>query len=430
MNIPVRASVRQAGRSVFIAPCILAWLGVIGGVAVNAQTPADDEVRALWVLRTSLTSPQAIEAMVRAARDNGFNTLLVQVRSRGDAYFNGGLEPRASRLALQPPSFDPLHAVLTSAHELELNVHAWINVNLVASASDLPSSRSHVIYRHPEWLMVPREIASEMAEVEPQSPAYIGKLARWTRAHSDEVEGLYLSPLLADAAAYTTDVIADLAERYPLDGVHLDYVRYPSDAFDYSQSAMAALRTEVAPRLAATERMQRDARAVVTPTTYADRFPDAWDAVRRSRLTSLVMRIHTAVKRRLPAATISAAVVPDAQDATQHHFQDWRTWLDSSLLDVAIPMAYTQDAGVFADQITSARRIAGLQGLWAGIGAYRLSPDQTIDNIITARRLNADGIALFSYDSLTDPAQHQIDYLPQVAHGAFGGARPAATGSR
>lgn len=430
MSIPVQVRVRHAGRSAFIAAGILAWLGVIGWAGVMAQTPAADEVRAMWVLRTSLTSPQAIESMIRAARENGFDTLLVQVRGRGDAYFNDGLEPRASRLALQPPSFDPLHAVLTSAHEYELKVHAWINVNLVASASDLPSSRSHVIYRHPEWLMVPRELAREMADLDPQSPAYIGKLARWTRAHSDEVEGLYLSPLLPDAAAYTADVIGDIAKRYPLDGVHLDYVRYPNDAFDYSQSAMAVLRTEVAPRLPATERMRRDARAVVTPTTYADRFPNAWDAVRRSRLTSLVMRIRTAVKRRLPAATISAAVVPDAQDATQSRFQDWRTWLDSSLLDVAIPMAYTQDAEVFADQIASARRVAGLHGLWAGIGAYRLSPGQTIDNIITARRLNADGIALFSYDSLTDPAQHQIDYLAQVAYGAFAGPRPAATSSR
>ena len=48
--------------------------------------PADAETRALWVLRTSLTTPESIETLVRAARDHGFNTLLVQVRGRGDAY--------------------------------------------------------------------------------------------------------------------------------------------------------------------------------------------------------------------------------------------------------------------------------------------------------------------------------------------------------
>src|SRR4029078_3466365 len=45
-----------------------------------------EEVRALWVLRTSLTTPASIEGLVRTAHDHGFNTLLVQVRGRGDAY--------------------------------------------------------------------------------------------------------------------------------------------------------------------------------------------------------------------------------------------------------------------------------------------------------------------------------------------------------
>src|SRR3954447_20104220 len=52
-----------------------------------------DEVRAMWVLRTSLTTPGHIDTLVRTARDHGFNTLFVQVRGRGDAYFRGGIEP-------------------------------------------------------------------------------------------------------------------------------------------------------------------------------------------------------------------------------------------------------------------------------------------------------------------------------------------------
>src|SRR5688572_13873691 len=50
-------------------------------------SPASNEVRALWVVRTTLTSPEKIRAMVEAAKNNGFNTLIVQVRGRGDAYY-------------------------------------------------------------------------------------------------------------------------------------------------------------------------------------------------------------------------------------------------------------------------------------------------------------------------------------------------------
>ncbi len=62
-----------------------------------AEPDSPSEVRALWVLRTSLASPESIASLVRSARDHAFNTLLVQVRGRGDAYFNNGVEPRATR---------------------------------------------------------------------------------------------------------------------------------------------------------------------------------------------------------------------------------------------------------------------------------------------------------------------------------------------
>ena len=56
--------------------------------------------------------------------------------------------------------------------------------------------------------------------------------------------------------------------------------------------------------------------------------------------------------------------------------------------------------------------------MWAGIGAYRLSPAQTVENIETARRLGASGIVLFSYDSLVHPPRG-LDYLASVGRAAF-----------
>ena len=73
---------------------------------------------------------------------------------------------------------------------------------------------------------------------------------------------------------------------------------------------------------------------------------------------------------------------------------------------------------MFAAQIASVRQLAGGQPVWAGIGAYRLSSSQTIENIQTARRLGAEGIVLFSYDSLVR-APHGADYLPAVGRAAF-----------
>jgi uncharacterized lipoprotein YddW (UPF0748 family) len=244
----------------------------------------------LWVQRGTLTSPGAIRTLVQSAKAAGFNTLLVQVRGRGDAYYQSRLEPRAALLASQPASFDPLESVLTDAHAAGLRVHAWMNANLVSEAepSALPA---HIVQAHPEWLMVPKEIAADLWDVDPGSREYLAELSRYTRAHSDRIEGLYASPLHPDAADHAVKVIADVAARYPVDGIHLDYIRFPSAEFDYSREAIAQFRRYLQPYLTDSERRQHDARAKREPLFYTQMFPQRWVEFRQERLTELVTRI-------------------------------------------------------------------------------------------------------------------------------------------
>ena len=366
----------------------------------SARAEPTSEVRALWVQRTSLTSPDAIAQMVAEAHDAGFNTLLVQVRGRGDAFFTSSIEPRAAALAGQPASFDPLAVVLTSARRTGLRVHAWININLVSSATGLPASQQHIIYRHPEWLMVPHALASEMATIDRDSPEYVGKLARYARAQSAQVEGLYLSPVPGDAAAYTVSIVTDLVKRYEVDGVHFDYIRYPNDEFDYSAEALSLFRREIVTDLPKAERDRYDARLRHEPTIYADAFPERWADFRRGRLTTLAARLRDSIKAYREDAVVSAAVGPDARDAFVHRLQDWRRWSAVGLLDALCPMAYTADPNTFRAQIESVYGLAKETPIWAGIGAYRLSSSETIENIETARQAGARGVVLFSYDDL------------------------------
>ena len=388
----------------------------IGVGALHAQS---EQTRALWVTRATLVNPESIKQMVAAADAGGFNALLVQVRGRGDAYYSGTVEPRASELASKP-SFDPLATVIEQAHASGIKVHAWVAVNLVSSSVSLPASRDHVVYRAPEWLMVPRELAAEMKRIDLRSPAYLGRLARWTRAQSARVEGLYTSPLHPAARDHTAAVIGEIAAKYPVDGVHLDYVRFPNDDFDYSPSAMEQFKNAVLPDLTDRERQDAAARELLDPAAYANLFPERWSDFRRSRLTTLVIKIRMAVKAARPGAVVSAAVVPDAQDAFDHRLQDWRGWIDQSLLDVIVPMAYTTDADIFHKQIAAARAYAGSRPVWAGIGAYQLSGPQTLTHIAAARRLGA-GISLFSYEALVAPP-NSSDTIGELGRAAFGTA--------
>jgi uncharacterized lipoprotein YddW (UPF0748 family) len=222
-------------------PSLLILSLAAAGAALDAGTPR--EVRGLWVVRTALASPASVSAMVSASSRAGVNTLIVQVRGRGDAYYASRHEPRAAALAAHPASFDPLAQVLREAHAAGLAVHAWVNVNLVADAGDPPSSPRHIANRHPEWLMVPAELAASIGDA--KGARFVDTLAAWTRSQSGTVEGLFTSPVPQGAADYLAGVVQDLVGRYPVDGVHFDYVRYPGAAFDYSREALRAFRDDV-----------------------------------------------------------------------------------------------------------------------------------------------------------------------------------------
>ena len=413
-----------------VALGILCGVWIVQSAGISGAAADGAEIRALWVTRASLTSPASVASLVTTAHTEGFNALLVQVRGRADAYYTSDLEPRAADLARQPASFDPLAAVLAAAHASGIRVHAWISLNLVSSAAELPASPDHLVYRHPDWIMVPRPIAQELARLDPANPGYVGKIARWSRGEDDRIEGLYASPVVPDAAAYTERVVADLARRYDLDGIHLDYARYPNQQFDYSRFAIAEFRAAMQPRLAPEVRRALDEAEQADLFAYPDRFPSDWREFRRARLTALVARIRLAVRAARPEALVTCAVFPDAQEAFDERLQDWRGWLSGRLVDAVAPMAYTQESSRFVEQIAAARDVAGDgRAIWAGIGAYRLTPAQTIANILAARRLGAGGFVLFSYDSLTGPKPPAPDYLSTVSRAAFAAARSTTESS-
>src|SRR5688500_7524740 len=129
-------------------------------------------------------------------------------------------------------------------------------------------------------------------------------------------------------------------------------------------------------------------------------FPQGWHEFRRARLTALLRGIRSIVKARRPRAMLTAAVFPDANDAVNRRFQDWGSWLETGLLDAICPMAYTTNPVTFRAQIANVEQLAGRSPVWAGIGAYQLSPSATVEHIRAARQLGSEGIVLFSYDNL------------------------------
>jgi uncharacterized lipoprotein YddW (UPF0748 family) len=351
------------------------------------------ELKGLWVVRTALLSPDTVDRVVDDAARGGFNALFVQVRGRGDAFYTSSVVGRSPLLAKEPRHFDPLARLLARARSRGLEVHAWINVLLTAHFG-LGLPPGHVLRVHPEWVMVPRAAARAGLLARPANLLRV--VVQAARADHD-VEGYYISPSAPPVAAHLEEVVKELVAGYALDGLHLDFIRYPGPDYDYSRAALEGFR--------------KASRGGGDLLSGPLRDPQAWDAYCRATVTSLVARLTTAARRSKPGLRVSAAVAPDEAQAVSQKFQDWPRWLAESLLDAICPMAYTPDSRIFRTQIENAvARTRPKLAVWAGIGAYRLTVDGTVEKIRLARVAGAAGVVVFSHESL---ARGDMDRLRQ-----------------
>lgn len=407
-------------RSAIVCVLVLLSSAVVPSASSDGSPAAASprEMRGLWVTRSWMTSPQKVAQVVDDAARHGMTALFVQVRGRGDAFYVGGPDPRAVLLATQPATFDPLADLVRQAHARGLEVHAWLNVNLVAGSTDLPKSPAHIITRHPEWLMVPRELAPALLPLPPSHPSYVARLAAWSLRQVQRVEGLYASPIPEAAQDHVNAVVQHLVRQYPLDGVHLDYIRYPAADYDYSRAALEAFRTSVIADLAPEDVTRYDLRARREPLIYTDAFPQRWLTFRQARLTTLVARLRATVLAARPAARITTSVWPDADDAVGRKMQNWPGWLQDGLIDAVCPMMYTTRPDVFAQQLrTLASHPAGT--VWPGIGVYRIGAPEAARRVAAARAAGFSGVMLFSYDSMTGGLGRPSPYLASLRRDVF-----------
>jgi uncharacterized lipoprotein YddW (UPF0748 family) len=295
-----------------LAAAVALVCAALGLSLVTARSAAAAGVRVVPL--AALASREAFDTVLSSAVASGDQSLLVPVG-----------------LFEEPPGM--LAEMVAVARARGLRVVAAVDVTRVTGANEWPASRDHVVYRHPEWLMVPRELALELSRLDARSPDYAGRLARWARANAGKAMGLYLSPMHTDVAAFVAGAVRRLVERIPFDGVQFDTARYPSGDFDYGRLSLDALRREVRPGLSAEERRRLDDIEVFDLLAYANEFPEIWRRLRQTQLTALVVRARTAVKSVRPEAVVSAVVGSDPLASLSDYLQDWPTWLDNRFID-------------------------------------------------------------------------------------------------
>ena len=353
------------------------------------------EIRAMWVARWDITSAEACRTLVRLAKEYDFNTLIVQIRGRGDALYKSAYEPRSEFLKDQPADFDPLGVLVEEGRKAGLEIHAWINANYTWDSKTPPVSPEHIVNKHPDWLMRTDE-------------------NKVTMAGGEETEGAYTCPSNELFREFLKSIYLDVATHYDVDGVHFDFIRYPSVHYCYCDRCLAAFKSEMDARVSPERR--KELANSTDRIAYPLAFPRQWDRFRREQITKMVYTIHDAIKAVRPKMTVSASVFPDYSDAFSRRFQDWKRWLKDGKIDLLCPMAYSKTTKRFTEHIQDAVSASGGIPVVAGIGSWQIPADSTVEKIKKARELGAAGFCLFSY-SVTDKGT-KPDYFKAVRNGA------------
>jgi len=314
------------------------------------------------------------------------------VVGRGDAYYRSDLLPRAEALAdsrAAAPDFDPLGALVLAGHAAGLEVHAWMNCMLVWSAPTRPTDPRHVVNAHPEWIARSRDgrRLSEYGERERR------------RLH---LEGVFLAPGHPGVRHWLAGVAREIATRYAVDGIHLDYIRQPvvPIGFDPTTRARFALETGIDPQrlrwMAGPGRLHADS---------------LWADFQRAQVTATVREVRDSLERVRPGLALSAAVLADTLAARRDNDQAWTDWLRTGLIDRAFTMCYAPTAQVVFDQLASVAGEFRESGrVTPGFAVYNTTPSRVAEEIQAARTLGFPTLALYSYDSL----QQNAGYAPAL----------------
>ncbi|MFN7019926.1 MAG: glycoside hydrolase family 10 protein [Phycisphaerales bacterium] len=344
---------------------------------------ADRPFAGLWITRFDYKTPDDIRTAIDRAADTGFTDVLFQVRGQADAYYRSALEPWGEELfkGLPPntsdPGFDPLAVAVERSRQRGLRIHAWVNIMPLWKGTTPPRDPRHPYHTRSEWRL--RDAANKS---QPLNDHYV-----------------IVNPLIPSVHDHIVAVCRDIVMRYPIDGLHMDYVRFVSDSMKdpavYPGDARSIALFEEA-----------TGKKFATPEGKA-----AMRDFKRDRITDLVRRLKREAAGARPGVEFTAAVWRRPDLARDTYLQDAALWLREGTLDRALPMIYTKDDAQFTSDLAAWAAAAPPPARIApGVGIYLQAPGATGPQFRTMAERKTAGFALFAYDSMfetSNPLQNK-----------------------
>jgi uncharacterized lipoprotein YddW (UPF0748 family) len=368
----------------------------------QTNTAVSDEFRGVWIWNSTVTQQGAEKVAEQLARHRINRVFFLVKGLSGEVCYPSKLAPSL------PGARDTLREFLDACHKRKIELHAWYVFN-----ADRYWGRLH-----------------------PNDAMYhAGKPEAWSQgpySKKEDPQKIPICPLSTGYHDYFNSLIQEVLDRYDVDGIHLDYIRYGHACYCFCPRHQA---------LAAKNGIHLEkVRQAIYDTFYAPRKnsdhyfelyragdPDIvrWVAMRQTEIDAAVKGVREIVKHENPSLVLSAAFMPEGgeQDDTFalcHYAQNYAT--AGAELDYILPMTYSGNplwiAAITRNAEGKSHRPV-YSGVWASEKPAVFGTKETEappvnekaqarlaiglnENIETLRQQGIKGFVLFQYDSISD----------------------------
>ena len=301
---------------------LLLFLSVLSTSKAQTETSPKHEVRAVWLTtlngldwprtRGAEAQKQELIHILDQLKEAGINTVLFQTRVRATTVYPSKMEPWEPTLAGgNAPSYNPLQFCIDECHKRGMECHAWV--------CTIPIGK---------WNKVG---CKEMRK----------KYSKLIKRIGEEA---YMDPANPQTADYMARICREIVANYDVDGIHLDYIRYP-ETWKLKISKSQA----------------------------------------RANITSVVRAIHRAVKAEKPWVKMSCSPIGKHDNLTRYKAGGWnartavcqdaQAWMREGLMDQLYPMMYFKDDNFYPFAIDWQEQSNG-RTIVSGLGIYFLDPKE------------------------------------------------------
>lgn len=340
---------------------------------------AHSEVRAMWLDRGTIVKAKSEADLIKVfdrMATAGINTIFFETINSGYPIYPSQIAPKQNPLV---KGWDPLKAAVKLAHERGMELHAWV------------WTFAAVNQRHNKILNLPRNY---LGPVLSKNPDWALTDHEGSRFHYTSGK-VFFDPANPDVRNYLSSLLAEIATNYEVDGIHLDYIRYPFQSptgkmtYGYGISAREKFKDQTG----------------LDPILLNPNHPlwSEWIEFRMEQVDSFVGSVSHNLKQIRPDITLSTAVFPmPYQERLSKIQQHWEKWVKKEWIDMLVPMTYAKNAErlhTLANPLLS-EFDQGKALLLPGIRLLNISEVAALDQMQLLRGMSTEGYALFAAENL------------------------------